>query len=330
MRTGVTLDDVTRAADEILERGERPTVESVRRSLGTGSPATVNNHLTEYFRTLPKRLHLPAPIATAAADLFEKLRQTAQASADAREQAANAALEQDRARLSADRTAFEQEREALRAQATALSADLAGARDGLARLERSLEARQLENATLAARATAAESHAQAAVDERERATQNHHSEIARLKERADGNERHLLAQIEELRDQLKQARSDRDREHQQALKRQAELEKALDAATQALAGARQTLVTQDAELAHERHALEASQLALCAAREAHERETQYQQERNALVARERDEAAARVTALTAERETLTQSAAALEGRCAALQEQLVRRETQRV
>ena len=202
MRTGVTLEDVTRAADEILERGERPTVDAVRSVLGTGSPATVNRLLSEYFKTLPKRLHLPAPIAIAAADLFEKLRTTAQDAADERERVARAALETDRERLVADRTSFELERETLNARATALSADLSTARDAQTRLERTLEIRLSEAADLAAKATAAEARALAAADERERSSQNHHSEITRLKDRADGNERHLLAEVDELRDQL--------------------------------------------------------------------------------------------------------------------------------
>lgn len=37
MRTGVTIRDVTRAADQLLTAGERPTVESVRALLGTGA-----------------------------------------------------------------------------------------------------------------------------------------------------------------------------------------------------------------------------------------------------------------------------------------------------
>lgn len=329
MRTGVTLDDVTRAADAILERGERPTVEAVRGVLGTGSPGTVNRHLGDYFKALPGRLHLPAPIAQAAAELFEKIRATAQAAADDREMAARAALAQDREHLASEREAFEDERQGLQGQVGTLSVDLAGARDSQRRLEGLLEGRQAEIATLTAQASAAQSRAQAAIDERERASQNHHSEIARLKERADGNERHLLAQIDELRDQLKQLRTDRDREHAQATKRQAELEKALAGATESAAALRQDLITRDAELAHARHALEAAQAALHSAREAHERETQYQQERYTGVARERDEATARCAELSAEREKRAQAAAVLEGRHAALEEQLARVESRR-
>lgn len=41
MAIGVPETDVFAAADAVLERGERPTVERVRQELGRGSPARV-------------------------------------------------------------------------------------------------------------------------------------------------------------------------------------------------------------------------------------------------------------------------------------------------
>lgn len=322
MRTGVTLDDVTRAADALLERGERPTVEGVRGVLGTGSPATVNAHLKDYFKALPSRLHLPAPIALAASELFEKIRATAQAAADEREQAGQAMLALAAEQLAADRTAFEHDRERLREQVGTLSADLATARETLSRLQELVNARQDEIAALTAKASAAESRAQSAAEERERASQNHHSEIARLKERADGNERHLLSQVEELRSRLKRLQADRDREGQQTAKRMAEVEGALAIATDTAAALRRDLATRDAELAHARHALSAAQAALEAEREIHHRESAYLQERTSLVARERDEAVVKATQMQTERDRHSREAAVLAGRCEALEDQL--------
>lgn len=325
MRTGVTLEDVTRAADELLERGERPTVEGVRRTLGTGSPATVNGHLTEYFKTLPKRLHLPAPIALAAGELFEKIQASAQAAADERERAGQLQLERAQTQLAADRAAFEEEREALRSQVATLSSDLSAAREASAQLQTLLEARQVSIADLTARTSAADTRAQAAIEERERASQNHHSEIERLKERADGNERHLLTQVEALRAQLKQAQTDREREHQLATKRASDAEAAATKATEAAALLQRHLTARDAELAHERHSLEIAHSALEAARAAHERESNYQRERHAQVAGERDEANARAARLQIERDQQAQDASVLKGRCAVLSEQLDQR-----
>lgn len=324
MRPGVTLDDVTRAADELLGRGERPTVEGVRTVLRTGSPATVNSLLKDYFRALQGRLNLPAPVAQAAADLVAKIRGTLDAAAAEQEAARAEAHAKAQTALAAERAGFETERQQLRDQVGILTVDLAAQRDRAARTETLLEARQTEMAALVDRASTSESRAQAAAEERERASQNHQREIVRLQERADGNERHLLTQIDELREQIKQARIDRDREQQQAAKRLSELEKIVGIATESAAAARQALVARDAELAHERHTLETAQAALQVTRERHEREIQYQQERQASVARERDEAAVRVSELAAERDRLTQAALALESRCASLQTQLTR------
>ena len=329
MRTGVTRDDVTRAADELLGRGERPTVEGVRSVLGTGSPATVNSLLKDYFRALQGRLNLPAPIAQAAADLVATIRGTLNAAAAEQEAARTEAYARSQAELATERAGFETERQQLRHQLGALTADLTAQRDRAERSEVLLESRRIEMTALADRASAAESRANAVTEERERASQSHQNEVARLKERADGNERHLLAQLEEQRSQLKQARIDRERETQQAAKRRAELEQAAVMVGETLAGLRKDLAARDAEVAHERHALIAAQHLAHALRDTQEREMQFQLERNANVARERDEAAARVAELTSERERLSQSAAALEGRCAALESQLARQQSRR-
>ena len=85
MRPGVTLEDITRAADQMLFAGHRPTVEGVRNILGTGSPATVNRHLNDYYLRLKDRLTLPPEIAAAAAELHAKTRVVAQAAVDEHE-----------------------------------------------------------------------------------------------------------------------------------------------------------------------------------------------------------------------------------------------------
>ncbi|TAM22870.1 MAG: hypothetical protein EPN60_16300 [Nevskiaceae bacterium] len=116
MRTGVTLIDITRAADQLLAEGERPTVDGVRKVLGTGSPATVNNLLKEYYQALPTRLNLPAAIATAAADLYQKIRETAQGQVAEQQEIFQRDLAADREKLGADRGAFESDRTSLQQQ----------------------------------------------------------------------------------------------------------------------------------------------------------------------------------------------------------------------
>ncbi|WP_196360993.1 DNA-binding protein, partial [Achromobacter xylosoxidans] len=42
MATGITEQDVWRAADALLLEGARPTIERVRQKIGRGSPNTVS------------------------------------------------------------------------------------------------------------------------------------------------------------------------------------------------------------------------------------------------------------------------------------------------
>jgi hypothetical protein len=53
---GVSGADVDRAADQLLRTGERPTVEKIRTTLGTGSPNTINPLLDAWWKRLASRL----------------------------------------------------------------------------------------------------------------------------------------------------------------------------------------------------------------------------------------------------------------------------------
>jgi hypothetical protein len=53
---GVTAGDVERAADALLRSGERPTIDKVRQTLGTGSPNTINPLLDAWWKRLSARL----------------------------------------------------------------------------------------------------------------------------------------------------------------------------------------------------------------------------------------------------------------------------------
>ena len=72
MAVGVPENDVFAAADAVLARGERPTVERVRLELGRGSPARVGALLDQWWEQLAGRLRgetrlpdLPAELAQA-------------------------------------------------------------------------------------------------------------------------------------------------------------------------------------------------------------------------------------------------------------------------
>jgi hypothetical protein len=53
---GVTSSDVDQAADALLRRGERPTVEKIRAVIGSGSPNTVGPLLDAWWKRLAGRL----------------------------------------------------------------------------------------------------------------------------------------------------------------------------------------------------------------------------------------------------------------------------------
>ncbi|AZD99043.1 MULTISPECIES: DNA-binding protein [Pseudomonas] len=57
MAVGVPENDVFAAADAVLARGERPTVERVRLELGRGSPARVGGLLDQWWARLAERLN---------------------------------------------------------------------------------------------------------------------------------------------------------------------------------------------------------------------------------------------------------------------------------
>lgn len=64
MGRGIQQSEVDDAADTLLLRGERPTIERIRAELGTGSPATVNRMLDVWWNGLGHRLaHSKAAMA---------------------------------------------------------------------------------------------------------------------------------------------------------------------------------------------------------------------------------------------------------------------------
>lgn len=79
MAVGVPENDVFAAADAVLARGERPTVERVRLELGRGSPARVGTLLDQWWEQLAGRLRgetrlpgLPAEVAQAFVAIWQQ------------------------------------------------------------------------------------------------------------------------------------------------------------------------------------------------------------------------------------------------------------------
>lgn len=329
MRTGVTIEDVTRAGDELLAQGERPTVESVRRVLGTGAPATVNTLLKDYFKALPARLNLPAPIATAAAELYKKVREAAQEEVDQREKEREAAVAREREALAAERNAFEAERGELRSSLATATTELAGARERIAVLERQLSLARDDVAEQSRRASAADARAQAAADERERLVKKHETELAQVRERADGNERHFLAQIEDLRGQNKRLLGEREKDQALAAKRASELETQIGGLNAEMGDLRKEAIRLTADLSREQRGRTAAEASLAALTDRHASDqVQWQAQREALAA-DRDRAQQLADQLRDERDRFTHENATLKGKVEVLEAQLAKQEVSR-
>lgn len=92
MAKGKTQEDVFAAANALLMRGERPTVEKVRAYLGGGSPNTITPHLDAFYRHVAARLagkpvtdlslDMPIPVARAAEAIWKLAQQEAGAEYD--------------------------------------------------------------------------------------------------------------------------------------------------------------------------------------------------------------------------------------------------------
>lgn len=121
MAVGVPENDVFAAADAVLARGERPTVERVRLELGRGSPARVGALLDQWWEQLAGRLRgetrlpgLPAEVAQSCVAIWQQATLMAQGVA---EQA-----------LEVQRQVLAEEREALGALEARARLDVAQAR----------------------------------------------------------------------------------------------------------------------------------------------------------------------------------------------------------
>lgn len=89
MAIGVPETDVFAAADAVLARGERPTVERVRLELGRGSPARVGGLLDQWWARLAERLNgetrlpaLPAEVSQAFVAIWQQAIHLAQGTAE--------------------------------------------------------------------------------------------------------------------------------------------------------------------------------------------------------------------------------------------------------
>jgi len=104
---GVTLGDVSQAADALLRAGERPTVERIRTAIGSGSPNTVGPLLDAWWKRLAGRLdagpaafhRLPESVAHVAEALWMQALDEGRRRALLEQRMTDRALAQDKERL---------------------------------------------------------------------------------------------------------------------------------------------------------------------------------------------------------------------------------------
>ncbi len=87
-REGITFEQVAAAADALVGEGQQPTIRAIRERLGTGSPNTVQKHLTAWREARPVAAaaapELPQALTAAIAAEIERAAAQARAEIEGR------------------------------------------------------------------------------------------------------------------------------------------------------------------------------------------------------------------------------------------------------
>jgi hypothetical protein len=230
---GVPDIEVFQAADRVLARGMRPTVERVRAELGRGSPARVGQLLEVWWDKLAKRLagetrlpELPPDVATAFSTAWAVASEHAAAGAQSRVAEAQSAVEADRATLANERTQWIADLESARSAVTAASAARQVAEQRLVDHQRLIEHLQAEVRDVLAQRDQVQRRSDtleheflalgAKIDALEKA---HATERGQAAAHVRAVEDRAHAEVDRAREELKNVRNvmaQRDREHRAA------------------------------------------------------------------------------------------------------------------
>ncbi|MEX8498130.1 DNA-binding protein [Leptothrix ochracea] len=238
MSRGITANDVWQAADELLQAGERPTIERVRLKMGRGSPNTVSPHLDGWFASLGARLEPagstgqsksgvgrlaescdavgttnPDEAFTLAASTFWQLALTSA------RHAVEASLSEIRAALAQQAEDLKQAQDKLELKAQHMAARQEG-------LERALHGAEQQRAEAAQRAASLDVQLNLLQQQREKERTALIEERQQLAQRSLAQERHWQLELERTREahkqQIHQAQQQVERVNQERMAQQKE------------------------------------------------------------------------------------------------------------
>lgn len=258
MARGVTEQDVFEAADALLVRGERPTIDRVRDHIGRGSPNTINPMLDAWWLALGKRVGgiqadgVPPSVMQAMTHFYADLR--AQALADAQAALAEQQRLADEARqaLATAKEEMDSERVALLTTIATLRGELTRLGDTNQALTRQVAQQQVDLDNALDKANQAAQALQRAQNDQEHASAAAKVDLERVREQWQGNERHWLTEIEHSRDEAKRLRVEHDRTLKAQQGRITDLEQQLSAGAKERAALRVAVDSIQRELAQER------------------------------------------------------------------------------
>lgn len=232
MARGITEEDVHRAADAIVARGERPTIERVRQELGRGSPNTVNRHLDAWWSTLAKRLapqtdDLPGEVVELARKIWQQVLPKATELAESRLGEASSAVSVRSERLAQAEAELEQHRRQFAEGRIALDRRIGELESALGARDEALQDAKRNGDRSAFELKAAQADVAAAKAALAKANATHAAEASKLAERLAGTEKRLM-------ERLAQEKTARDVDGSAARKRIKVLEEDLRAARRLL------------------------------------------------------------------------------------------------
>lgn len=251
MATGVPETEVFAAADAVLARGERPTVERVRTEVGRGSPARVGQLLEQWWEQLARRLkghallpELPGEVAGA----FTEAWRVALTHAST---AAEAALTEQQNTLFAEQASLTQERKLWEIALAATQTDLAETTKKLDHAEIQLSERQglLDRLTAeVADGRTQRDHLQGDLARRQTELEELRADHAAIRGHIRTTEDRAHQQIDQARQEVKTLKHALEQSRRDQAKQLADLTEQHQALLTALRAAEQTVAHQAGQL----------------------------------------------------------------------------------